>query len=150
MDARGYMLLILAVSSKGEIYWVQSIEKISSNLTQSKTYWNSLVKLQIRKLKFQKTCSSLNVDYFYILNGTSQLIFYYYWDKKWFSDSTHDNDFFFSIYTKNTEIIEHKNDDFQLIYCCQWFQFWHTNNWLAVMFPCQQKKNLGGICLALQ
>ena len=63
---------------------------------------------------------------------------------------THDNDFFFSTYTKNTEIIEHKNDDFQLIYCCQWFQFWHTNNQLAVMFPCQQKKNLGGICLALQ
>ena len=54
---------------------------------------------------------------------------------------THDNDFFFSTYTKNTEIIEHKNDDFQLIYCCQWFQFWHTNNRLAVMFSCQQKKN---------
>ena len=32
MDARGYMLLTLAVSSNGEIYWVQSIKKISSNL----------------------------------------------------------------------------------------------------------------------
>ena len=33
MDTRGYMLLILSVSSNGEIYWVQSIEKISTNLS---------------------------------------------------------------------------------------------------------------------
>ena len=50
---------------------------------------------------------------------------------------THDNDFFFLVQCiLNTEIIERKNDDFQLIYCSQWFQFWHTNNRLAVMFSC--------------
>ena len=37
---------------------------------------------------------------------------------------------------------EHKNDGFELIYCCQQLQFWGTNVQTAVMFSCQQIKLL--------
>ena len=132
MDTRGYMLLILAVSSNGEIYWVQSIEKISTNLSPKPigmVWWNyrlgnevleNLLTFEGGPFLFFKWDQS---TYILLLLGWKMLF-------------KHMTMMFFLVCILNTEIIERKNDDFQLIYCSQWFQFWYTNNQLAVMFSC--------------
>ena len=48
----------------------------------------------------------------------------------------------------NSETIEHKNDDFLMIYCCQLLQFWHViTKWPSHFLA--KNKTFEGICLAL-